>query len=308
MNDVRGPGLPLLMAVCIALLVGGALAVTWWRQPSPADLRERLGSPPQPPQQAETGPRTFRSRSPRLSMPLRPPADERVEQLQRELEQARAQIDRLEEFRARYRARFPAEAEVDWSVALDAIGRDARALLAEEGVLPPENTAEPGDGVGPADPSTPPTVSGQAAAADPDLDRRLRDLQSRLEIAQFLDEQQRGENERLRADLTEMTESLTQESERVRERTELLEMERLLVDEASRSLIALGPSAVPRLVGALGSEDAYIREWAADVLGAMGTAGSAALPDLVDARSDPDPSVRAAIRRAIDAIEGGDDP
>jgi hypothetical protein len=307
MNDVRGPGLPLLMAVCIALLVGGALAVTWWRQPSPADLREQLGSPPRPPQQAATGPRTFRSRSPRLSMPPRPLADERVEQLQGELEQARAQIARLEEFRARYRARFPAEADVDWSVALDAIGRDARALLAEEGVVPPEDTAQPADNAGPADPSTPPDVPDQAAA-DPDLDRRIRDLQSRLEIAQFLDEQQRGENERLRADLAELTEALTQEMERVSERSEQLEVERLLVDEASRSLITLGPSAIPRLVSALGSDDAYIREWAADVLGAMGTAGSAALPDLVDARSDPDAAVRAAIRRAIDAIERGDDP
>ena len=306
MNDVRGPGLPLLMAVCIALLVGGALAVTWWRQPSPADLRERLGSPPQPPQQAATGPRTFRSRSPRLSMPPRPPADERLGALQQELEQARAQIARLEEFRARYRARFPAEADVDWSVALDAIGRDARALLAEEGVVPAEDAAESGDDGGAADPSAPPANTDQPA--DVDLDRRIRDLQSRLEIAQFLDEQQRGENERLRADLAEMTESLTQELERVRERSEQLEMERLLVDEASRSLIALGPSAVPRLVSALSSDDAYIREWAADVLGAMGTAGNAALPDLVDARSDPDPAVRAAIRRAIDAIERGDDP
>lgn len=308
MNDVRGPGLPLLMAVCIALLVGGALAVTWWRQPSPANLRDRLGTPPRPPQQTATGPRTFRSRSPRLSMPPRPPADARVEELRAELEQAQAQIARLEEFRARYRARFPAEADVDWNVALEAIGRDARALLAEEGVVPAENSAEPGGDGGSADPATPPADAVQPDETDSDVERRLRDLQSRLEIAQFLDEQQRGENERLRADLAEMTESLNQESERVRERSELLEMERLLVDEASRALIALGPSAVPRLIDALRSDDAYIREWAADVLGAMGSAASSALPDLVDARSDPDPSVRAAIRRAVDAIERGDDP
>jgi HEAT repeat protein len=193
---------------------------------------------------------------------------------------------------------------VDWSEALERIGQDARALLSDEAGEPSVSPSDAADApvAAPSDPA------GQPTASDADLDRRLRDLQSRLEIAEFLDEQQRLENEQLRTELAEAAAALTQEIQRTRERTQQLEAEGILVDQASEALIALGPPAIPGLIQALASQDAHVREWAADVLGAMGATGRPALPDLMEAVTDADASVRAAVRRAIDAIEHAEDP
>ncbi|HUG93559.1 MAG TPA: HEAT repeat domain-containing protein [Planctomycetaceae bacterium] len=304
MNDYRGPGLPLLMAACIALLIGGVFAITWWKQPPPGTFRERVGSPPPPPVAAAPG--GIRSNSPRLLMPVRPARDDRVDELRRELARTRAQLVQLEEFRTRYRERFPDEADLDWSNAIAAVSREARALLeAGEAGDDAERPAEAPDGNAPT-PAAPGAADPPPAGSD--LAARIRDLERRLEIAQFLDEQQRVEVEQLRADLAEMTEALAVETERGREVARLLETERHLLTDASRTLIRLGAAAVPQLVEALLAQDAETREWAADVLGALGDAARPALPDLRDARSDPDPGVRTAIARAIDAIEQADVP
>jgi hypothetical protein len=304
MNDIRGPGLPLVMAACIALLVGGVVAVTWWRQPSPEPLPAPAGPPPEQAAPAESG---IRSNSPRLLMPPRVERDDRIDQLRHELARARAQVAQLEEFRTRYRERFPEEAELDWSAALDAASRQARALLTGD----PEGPADAAD-VDPANSDATAAAAGGAGADAPagatDLTSHVQDLERRLEIALYLDEQQTLEIEHLRRDLTAANEKLAEQSQAEQELTAFLETERQLLTEASRTLIGLGAAAVPALVEALGSQDAGTRAWAADVLGAMGAAARPALADLFDATSDPDPTARAAIRQAINTIERAEDP
>jgi hypothetical protein len=244
----------------------------------------------------------IRSNSPRLIAPVRLERDDRVDELRRELARSRAQLAQLEEFRARYRARFPDEADLDCSEALTAAGREARALLDSDSVSPPES--------GEVAPASEAAGSGDegSAASSADLRDQTRELERRLEIALYFEELQRLEIEQLRRDLTETRDSLAEQTAAEQELSRLLELDRHLLTVASETLIGMGAAAVPQLVAALGSEETQIRLWAAEVLGAMGADARSALPDLLDAASDADAAVRAAVRRAAEAIEQAEEP
>ncbi|HOI13058.1 MAG TPA: HEAT repeat domain-containing protein [Methanoculleus sp.] len=75
---------------------------------------------------------------------------------------------------------------------------------------------------------------------------------------------------------------------------------------AAAELAALGPTALPALLCALGDPDPRLRMWAAYTLGMIGDAG--AFPALMEALEDADPGVAkwaaAALRRIRDAAGG----
>ncbi len=128
----------------------------------------------------------------------------------------------------------------------------------------------------------------------------LESLKEKLRIAEFEDALQKDELESLK--------ELQTAAERNQEQTAAESATRLaqhrdLESEASRALIRVGATAVPFLADALDDNRAYVREWAADVLGAIGPDASDAIPSLIDALADTDQSVRLAAGQALNEIE-----
>lgn len=72
---------------------------------------------------------------------------------------------------------------------------------------------------------------------------------------------------------------------------------------AAKALVAIGPSSVPALVKALGSEDRILREASATTLGRIGTRAQAAIPALVLALKDDHGWVRQAAAQALQQID-----
>lgn len=128
----------------------------------------------------------------------------------------------------------------------------------------------------------------------------LESLKAKLQMAELLEALQKDELERLK-ELQSAAQSNQEQT--TAENATVLEQQRALESEASRALIRVGATAVPILVDALRDNRAYVREWAADVLGAIGPNASDAIPTLVDALADTDESVRLAARQALDEIE-----
>ena len=60
---------------------------------------------------------------------------------------------------------------------------------------------------------------------------------------------------------------------------------------------------VPLFRGLLGDSNALIRLYAAGGLGRFGLAAKEAIPDLVQATNDPNPTVVSSARRALEKIE-----
>lgn len=71
---------------------------------------------------------------------------------------------------------------------------------------------------------------------------------------------------------------------------------------AAAALGRIGRPAVPRLVEALQSPDATLRQQAADTLARIGPAADEAVPALVQALRDDDPLVRKSAARALGQI------
>jgi HEAT repeat protein len=69
--------------------------------------------------------------------------------------------------------------------------------------------------------------------------------------------------------------------------------------------IGLDARAVPALIKALNNDQAVVRDFAADLLGEIGTEAATAVPALTKALEDPDEGVRASAADAIEKIAPG---
>ncbi len=133
-----------------------------------------------------------------------------------------------------------------------------------------------------------------------ELNIQLADLTGKLETAELLTELQDEQLERLQQLQTAADED---QQEMEQEMATILDEEKDLQSVASRALISFGSAAVPVLTDALEDRRAYVREWAADVLGSLGSDASDARPALVRALSDQNEFVRLAARRALNTLQ-----
>lgn len=88
-----------------------------------------------------------------------------------------------------------------------------------------------------------------------------------------------------------------------RELALLRERETALRGAITAAFVRVGPPAVPGLIASLENEHAEVRRWAAETLESLGPDGQAALNALALTQNDSDPQVRAAVQRAIRAIQ-----
>lgn len=141
--------------------------------------------------------------------------------------------------------------------------------------------------------------SGSEASSSA-MTAELNAVKERLKTAQFLLELHAEELEQLKQENT----AKNQEQEvAARENAATLQQSRELQAAASRALARLGASAVPALADALSDHRASVREWAADVLGAIGPDAKDAVPALMNRLSDREAFVRQAAREALLAID-----
>ncbi|MBW3543966.1 MAG: HEAT repeat domain-containing protein [Planctomycetes bacterium] len=311
MNSLSGGvGRPFVMAACVAVLLGAVGLVAWSNRPADDRFASRLGQPPLPnalPARSEKPPASSPPARPTPSSLRR---DRQLESLQDEIVRLNAELDRLRSRRSTGETRA-----FDWSDALAALDAEASSLLSHR---PNESFRRPAiptpidpalmdlqadgrgfsiDGSG--DRSTATNGSGSAPPAG-DAAQQIAELRRRLEIAAFLDEQQTTEIERLERELNRLRADNPME----RELREALELERRLHTTAARTLVQMGEPAVPALTDALADESPAVRQWAAEVLGAMGAGGRGARSALLDALSDPDPGVRDAAATALELLDG----
>lgn len=132
------------------------------------------------------------------------------------------------------------------------------------------------------------------------LNKDLAATNAKLEATEFLYEMQVDELDRLKQRLST---SEQKESEADANESPSAQRSREIQSAASGALVQIGAGAVPILTNGLNDERPHVREWAADLLGAIGTNARDAVPALVEALADPDEYVRLAARRALDEIE-----
>jgi hypothetical protein len=141
---------------------------------------------------------------------------------------------------------------------------------------------------------------GDSEEVSAQLRSQLDAVQSKLEATEFLYEMQVQETDRLKGQMTEASDSQSDAND---EDMVQLQRERDLQGVASDVLVRSGAASVPALIQALGDNRAYVREWAAEVLGALGADAREAVPALIDSVEDGDEFVRSAAQRALAAIE-----
>jgi len=141
-------------------------------------------------------------------------------------------------------------------------------------------------------------------ATDAHVRTDLERLREESEKSQVLAAQQEGELNRLKEALGMTDEGISQLQQQAEREFAAAAADREAFEAVvSETLVRLGETAVPVLIGQLGHLRADVREWAAKVLGDLGPAAKSAVPALLDALDDKDAGVRAAANRALDKID-----
>lgn len=117
-------------------------------------------------------------------------------------------------------------------------------------------------------------------------------------------QEQQAELDLLMMELAVTDESITQLGEEAEaELAAMLEQKNAFETIVSAAFSQMGEDAVPILVDYLGHERADIRRWAAVTLGEVGPPAREAIPPLLDALRDGDPSVRDGAKGALEEID-----
>jgi HEAT repeat protein len=77
-----------------------------------------------------------------------------------------------------------------------------------------------------------------------------------------------------------------------------------VAESAERTIVAIGPSAIPELLPLLDDPDPFIRRGIAYIFGSMGASAKATTPELTKRLKDPNPQVRSAAVSSLASIEG----
>jgi HEAT repeat protein len=77
-----------------------------------------------------------------------------------------------------------------------------------------------------------------------------------------------------------------------------------VAESAERTIVAIGPSAIPELLPLLNDTDPFIRRGIAYIFGSMGASAKATTPELTKRLKDSSPQVRSAAVSSLASIEG----
>ncbi len=117
-------------------------------------------------------------------------------------------------------------------------------------------------------------------------------------------EEQQAELDLLMMELAVTDESITELEEQAEaELARLLEQRNAFETVVSVAFAQMGEEVVPILVDYLAHEEADVRRWAAVTLGEVGPLARDAIPPLLEAKRDVDPSVRRAAEDALEKID-----
>lgn len=146
--------------------------------------------------------------------------------------------------------------------------------------------------------------SSGSGGTDAHWQTELERLREESQKSRMLAEQQQGELDRLKEELGATDAGISQLEQQAETDFEQLRAETSAFQAVvSETLVRIGAEAVPSLVYQLAHPRADVRQWAAVMLGELGSTAKEAIPPLQDALKDQDASVRDAARRALEKVD-----
>ena len=148
--------------------------------------------------------------------------------------------------------------------------------------------------------TTPSADQGKGEKLQGELDK----FRSEAAKSRTVADQRQAELDRLMVEVGVTDEGIAQLQLQAETELESLAAEKRAFEAVvSETFVRLGVDAVPVLVYQLANPRADVRQWAATVLGELGTTAKDAIPPLSDALRDQDPTVRDAAHRALEKID-----